>query len=129
MKRREGARLRAKSNVRQWVNGQRSRRERGRALEVAAAPMHANDRPPVRERAVLKVERRARALQQGLGDEKANPQPPRLPSAARSPPVVALGLADPAHDSRGKARPATGDGDAAIRTVPGGGALTPLVRE
>src|SRR5215472_14742746 len=134
MKRPRGARVPAKSNARQWVNRQdftakTSRRERGRACEVAAAPVHADDGPAVRERAVLKVERRARALQQCLGDEEAKPQAARLAVAAPAATVGDIGLADPVHDLRGKARTVIGDGDGDILTVPGGGDLDPLVRE
>src|SRR5262249_20414121 len=148
MKRPRDARVPAKSNARQWLNDQdftaktsqpslhsqaftakTSRRERGRAFEVAAAPVHADDGPAVRERAVLKVERRARALQQGFGDEEAQPQAARLAVAALSATVGDVGLADPVHDLRGKAWTVIGDGDGDILTVPGGGDLDPLVGE
>src|SRR6516165_6895716 len=124
MKRPRCARVPANGNARQWLNGQdftakTSRRERGRAC----------DGPAVRERAVLKVERRARALQQGLGDEEAQPQAARLAVAALSATVGDIGLADPVHDLRGKARTVIGDGDGDILTAPGGGDLDPLVGE
>src|SRR5262245_2977067 len=134
MKRPRGARVPAKSNPRQWLNGQdftakTSRRERGRAFEVAAAPVHADDGPAVRERAVLKVERRARALQQGFGDEEAKPQAARLAVAALAATVGDVGLADPVHDLRGKARTVIGDRDGDVLAVPGGGDIEPLVGE
>src|SRR5262249_43070439 len=103
-----------------------SRRERGRAFEVAATPMHADDRPPVRKRAVLEVEPRARALEQGLGDEEAEPQAARLALAALPATAGDIGLADAVHDLRGKARTLMGDGDGDVLTAPGGGALDPL---
>src|SRR5262249_57648665 len=103
MKRPRGPRVPAKGTARQGFTRQdftakTSRRERGRAFEVAAAPVHADDGPAVRERAVLKVERRARALQQCLGDEEAKPQAARLAVAAPAATVGDIGLADPVPD-------------------------------
>src|SRR5262249_33654858 len=119
----------AKSAAPQWLTPTTSRRERGCAFEGAAAPVHANDRPPVRERAVLEVERRARALQQGLGDEEAEPQAARLALAALPATAGDVGLADPGDDLGGKARTVIGDGDGDVLTAPGGGDLDPLVGE
>src|SRR6476620_4596542 len=93
-----------------------SRREGGRAFELAAAPVHAHDRPSVRKRAVLEVERGARALQQRLGDEEPEPQAARLALAALPATVGDIGLADAVHDLRGKARTVIGDGDGDVLT-------------
>src|SRR6516165_1589993 len=129
MKRRPGDSVQAKGNARQWVNTNGSRREGGRAFELAAAPVHADDRPAVRKRPVLKVERGARALQQGLGDEEPEPQTARLALAARPATVGDIGLADAVHDLRRKAWTVIGDGDGDVLTAPGGGDFDSLVGE
>src|ERR671937_523659 len=95
--------------------------------EAAAEPVHADDGPAVRKRAVLKVERRARALQQCLGDEEAQPQAARLAVTALAATAGDVGLADPVHDLRGKARTVIGDGDGDVLAAQGGGDLDPLV--
>ena len=46
-----------------------------RALEIAAIPVQLDDRAARRRRPVLEGQRRARALQQGLGDEKPEAEP------------------------------------------------------
>src|SRR5262245_59883570 len=129
MKCRRGGGVRRKATPRNGLAANTSRRERGCAFEVAATPVHADDRPPVRERAILEVEPRARALQPGLGDEEAEPQAGRFAVAAPPATTGDIGLADPVHDLRGKARTVIGDGDGDVLTAPGGGDLDPLVGE
>src|SRR2546421_12860617 len=96
----------AKKRDRQWLSGQpqRSRGERGGAFEVVAAPAHSDDRAPIRERAVLEVECCPGALQQGLGNEEAQSEPARLAVNVLPASVGDIGLPDPVHDLRRKAR-------------------------
>src|SRR5712691_12813686 len=122
--------------LRKWLRPAALERERHRALEIAAAPVHLYHRASVRERPILEVEGGARALKQGLGDEKAEPQPARLERAglalrARALPWPAgdIGLADPVHDLRGEAGAVVGDGDGDVLAAPGGRHLDPRARE
>src|SRR5262249_44918333 len=93
-----------KDTDRQCFSGQLSRCEGHRALEVAAAPAHAHDRASIGKCAVLEIERSARALQQGLGNEKAKPEPARLPVEILPPAVCDIGLANAVHNLGGKSR-------------------------
>src|SRR5260221_13036210 len=112
---------------RQCFRGQLSRCERHRAFEVAAAPAHAHDRASIGKNAVLEVERSARALQQGLGDEKAKPKPARLAVQVLPPAGCDIWLANEVHNLRGESRTIVGYTDGDIRSAPCGSPLHPLV--
>src|SRR5947209_18839979 len=75
----------------------RSRRKGALVLEIAPAPAHPHDRAPLRNRPVLEGQRRARAFEQGLGDEESEAQPAaRLAAEVHPPPPRAadVGLAN-----------------------------------
>src|SRR5258707_15063349 len=115
-----------KDTDRQCFRGQLSRCERHRAFEVAAAPAHTHDRASIGKCAVLEVERSARALQQGLGDEKAKPKPARLAVQVLPPAVCDIGLANAVHNLGSEARTIVGDTDVDILTWPGRSELAQL---
>src|SRR5262245_66629107 len=120
----------------QWVNARSgSGRECHGALEIAPLPVHPNDRPAVGKRPVLEIERRPRAFQQRLGNEKAEPETAGFAARigvgalALTPAAGDIGLADPLHDLRSKAGTVVGNGDGNLLPAPGGGNLDPLMRE
>src|ERR1051326_1527819 len=84
-----------------------------RPLEIGPPPAHLHHRAALRELAVLQCQRGARALQQRLGDEEAQPQPRVL---ARRPIALAAAaderLAHAVHDLGREARAVVVDGDA-----------------
>src|SRR5260370_4650381 len=110
---------------RQCFRGQLSRCERHRAFEVAAAPAHTHDRASIGKCAVLEVERSARALQQGLGDEKAKPKPARLAVQSWPPALCDIWHANALHNLGCEARTIVGDTDGDILPAPGRRDLDP----
>src|SRR5262249_13886356 len=100
-----------------------------RSLEFLPSPAHPDGRPALRKAPVREVEGRPRSLQKGLGDKEAQPQARRLAVEIRAlpPPVSDVGLADPIHDFRGKARSIIGNRDGDPIRAPGGRDLDPRV--
>src|ERR1700722_14682281 len=99
-------------------------------LEIGTIPAHLHDRAALGELTVLQREPRARALEQRLGDEKAEPEPGVLVGGALAP--AAAGderLAHAVHDIRRKARTVVVDRDPDLVAAPVGLDLHPLARE
>src|SRR5262245_6559489 len=109
-------------------------RHRGRraGLEVTPSPAHAHDRAALRKRAILVAERRTRAFEQRLRNEDTEAEPATgFAADVELPPPLAgdIGLADPVHNLRRKARPIVGDGHADLVAVPARRDVDALARE
>src|SRR6195256_993642 len=114
-----------------WRSGPASgRRSDQQPLEIGPAPAYPHDRAALRKLAVFQGQCRAGALQQGLGDEKAEAQPGRLVRGPYPlPPAGDEGLAQAVHDLGRKARAVVIDGDRHLVAAPFGRDLDALARE
>src|SRR5712675_158839 len=105
-----------------WRSGPASgRRSDQQPLEIGPAPADPHDRAALRKLPVFQGQCRARALQQGLGDEKAEAESGRLVRGPYPlPPAGDEGLAQAVHDLGRKARAVVIDGDRHLVAAPFG---------
>src|SRR5262245_22142516 len=114
-----------------WRRSSRDRRG-ARDLEISAVPARSHHRAPLRGDAVLEGEGRSRALQQGLGDEHAEPQAAAgLAADVEAAPARRrdVGLADPVHDLGREARAIIADRYADLLGAIAHRHFDPLARE
>src|SRR5947209_20441337 len=87
-------------------------------LEIAPCPAHVHHGALLWRLPVEKGEARTGALQQCFRDKEAQPKPTLLGLARRPAAARHIGLADPAHDLRRKARPVIRNRDGYVLLAP-----------